>query len=685
MKYEELLNFAKNNITIENAENIFEADCKIIIYLLENCDITISGNNRFFVSVNCDGIQARIFRQRTSAFKEEIRNKGLNIGTESSAFTGDYDFSHTNTEWEYIVNYGLAGIRNRILKYREINSDDAKKQRFYNHILSVYDTAFRFMKRAAKIAEAHGKYEMANGIIHLTEAEPSNMFEAMQTTIIYYTLQHMFEGTNLRTLGRLDKLFYQYYKKENKADAECLIMDYLAEIDTLKAPSNIPFAIGGTDEYGNCRINELSYLILDCYKKSKTINTKFHLLCSENMPQDIIEIAFRGVRDGHNSIVFMSDEKIIEALKKMKAEHSDAVNYHIVGCYECGSEGELTCSCNARVNLAKALELTLNSGIDMLTEKQVGLEFNDNFESFDDLFTAYKKQLVYLSQKAMEVTDICESHYKEVHSAPFLSGTYLTALEKGGDLYCEYTGKYNNSSLNAIGLATAVDSLAAIRKLVYEDKTLSLRQFTDILKSDWSNNEHLRLLIKNKFPKYGLGMKKVDSLAKEIVDTLYDTIGNKPNIKGGIWRLGLFSIDWRWSFGEKTAATADGRKSGETLSQNASAAFGADKDGATAHLLSVTAIDASKTPNGTIADIDLHISSVSGENGIQTLTATLKTFFRLGGFGVHYNILNTDVLKDARNNPDKYPNLQVRLCGWNVLFSSLSDKEKDEFIARSCK
>ena len=135
--------------------------------------------------------------------------------------------------------------------------------------------------------------------------------------------------------------------------------------------------------------------------------------------------------------------------------------------------------------------------------------------------------------------------------------------------------------------------------------------------------------------------------------------------------------------GEKTAASADGRLSGDTLSQNTSASFGADKEGATAHLISAARIDTLKTPNGAVVDIDLHSSAVRGENGIEALVTSLRTYFELGGFAVQYNVLDTDTLLAAKIEPDKYPSLQVRLCGWNVLFSSLTEKEKDEFIARS--
>lgn len=682
---EELITYLENTVEKKDDCDVLEHDCKNIIFLFDNCEITVPESNRFFVKVNCSGIQNHIYHRRMKNYDSEIAENGLSAGQETLAYTGNYDFSHTTTEWKSVISLGISGLRKRISEYAKKNKDDKKKQRFYNEISKVYDAALRFMKRASEVAAENGKTEMATGLVNLTENAPSNLFEAMQTTIIYYVLQTVFEGTYLRTLGRFDSLFYPFFVKESKNNVKALFLDYLKEIDRLKAPSNIPFALGGTDIFGNDLINELSYIILDAYTKANTNNTKFHMLCTENTPEDIMKNALDAVRKGNNSIVFMSDGKIIESLEKMGEEHEDAVNYHVVGCYECGGEGELTSSCNARVNIPMALEFTLNNGKTMLSQIQAGLQNSGNFDSFESLYVEFTRQLVYMCNCAMKMTDLCEAHYKQVHSAPIFSGTYTSALEKGGDLYCDYAAKYNNSSVNGIGLATAVDSLVAIKKLVYDDKITTLSNLIKILKSNWKDQEALRLTIKNKFPKFGLNEGRTDKIAKDIVDVMHKAIAGKPNVKGGVYRLGLFSIDWRWEFGEKTGASADGRLAGETLSQNTSATFGADRDGATAHLLSVASIDTSKTPNGAIVDIDLHSSAVRGENGLNTLFSTLKTYFELGGFAVHYNVLDTEVLKDAKLNPEKYPNLQVRLCGWNVLFSSLSEKEKDEFIARSIK
>ncbi len=678
----ELLLYAEKLEQARSTQRVFQTDCELLVFLLDHCTITVPSQNRFFVEVNTEFISKRITAKRRAALSSLPEENGLADGMAALAFTGDYDFGHTSAEWESVIPLGIFGLRERISRYAKQNSDTKEKSVFYQGLLSVYDAALRFLNRAANEAESCGKQEMANSLRELTQHQPATLYEALQTSIIYYVFQHLFEGTPLRTLGRVDALFYPFYRQTPTDDA--MIRSYIEEIDRLKAPSNIPFAIGGSTRDGESAENELSLAFLKAYHTTPTINTKLHILYTEQTSTALLETAFTAIREGNNSIVFLSDNRVIEALQKQGAAYADAVRYHVVGCYECGANGELTCSCNARVNIPKALELALNNGCDMLTGKQIGIKQNA-IESYEELLSAFEAQLKHLCHCAMRATDLYEAHYAHVHSAPFLSSTYTSALENGGELYGSHTAVYNNSSVNAIGLATAVDSLAAIKKAVFDDQIVSLQDYIDILRNDWAAHEPLRLLVKNKYPKFGQGDRAVDDIACRIVDTLSATVSGHPNVKGGSYRLGLFSIDWRWEFGKKTAASADGRHSGETLSQNTSATFGCDTNGATAHLISVSRLDTSNTPNGAIVDIDLHRSAVQGENGLLALVSSLKTYFSLGGFAVHYNVLDTDILKAAKEHPERYPSLQVRLCGWNVLFSSLSDAEKDEFIARSLR
>lgn len=680
---EQLMSYALSRVDVGDAPDVVEADADIVVHLLDHCTISIPAQKRFFVDVNCDDITRQVASRREHIIHGELDRHGIREEMRTLAYTGWHDFSHTSAVWEDVLSLGLVGLRDRVVAYAERAGEDASKQRFFGAMTRVWDAVLRFIARAADEAEAVGKDEMAAGLRELTRHAPRTLLEAMQTVIAYYVLQIMFDGTYLRTLGRLDKLFYPFYDDRDRASIEALVDAFLAEIDCLRAPSNMPFAIGGTNAEGRSSVNEMTAILLDSYHRVPTNNTKLHLLVSADMPRALVERALDGVRRGHNSIVFMSDAKIIESLVKLGEDRADAANYHVVGCYECGGDGELTCSCNARVDLPIALELALCGGKTMLTDAPVGLANDGRFDTFEALFAEFERQATHLCERAMLSTGIHESYLAHLHAAPILSATYKSALEKGADLYCGYGAKYNNSSLNAIGLGTVVDSLAAIRRLVYEDGTLTLSELTELLRNDWKDNEVLRLRAKNKLPKYGVGDAEVDALARDTVAFLAKTVSGKPNTKGGVWRLGTFSINWRWEFGRKTAASADGRHAGDPLSQNTGATFGADREGATAHLLSAAAIDMSDTPNGSIIDIDLHESAVRGENGLRALTTSLLTYLDLGGFAVHYNVLDTETLKRARLSPADYPDLQVRLCGWNVLFSSLSDKEKDEFIARS--
>ena len=212
---------------------------------------------------------------------------------------------------------------------------------------------------------------------------------------------------------------------------------------------------------------------------------------------------------------------------------------------------------------------------------------------------------------------------------------------------------------------------------------MSLGELNELMKNNWQGQELLRLTAKNKFPKYGMGDPEADRYAARIVEYLGSQINGASNARGGTYRLGMYSITWRWEMGAGLAATPDGRLAGETTSLNSGASFGADREGVTAHILSATSVDTTNVPTGFVLDLDLHASAVRGNNGLHAMYATLRTYLENGGFAVHYNVLDAQVLRAAQKKPEDYPNLQVRVCGWNMLFSRLSREQQDEYILRS--
>lgn len=686
--YEEMKEYSKQFYDISEVSDVSDIDTDFYVYLLDNISTEVKDTNRFFVATNCEYISHDMYVQRRIPItKKFLDENGIRPIVEAAAYNAGMDFGHTCPEWNNILTLGIVGLRQRAVDYAAKEGITAEQKKFYNNVVKVYDAGIRYMGRAAEAAEAAGKTEMAQGIRNLMKDKPQNLFEAIQTLIIYYLFQHTVESTLLRTFWRLDQILYPFYKKETDQEyVKALLDDFMICLNTMDPEAaNMPFAIGGLDRDGNNVVNEMSYLLLDAYQRAENHNIKVHLMCSKVTPRDLISKALDGVRNGDNSMLFISDETVIKSLVNIGATVEDARNYSIYGCYETGAYDEMACSGACKLNIPKALEVTLYRGVDGLTGKIIGIEHNHSFDSFEDVFAAFEEQLLQYCEGVRRLSDNNERNAKRLHFAPFFSSNFDRTMEFGGDIYAYNTAKYNNTSVVCVGLATVVDSLAAIRRLVFEDKTHTMDELIEILRNNWEGHEALRLTIKNKFPKYGQADPVTDELAKRVVKVLDKGINNQPNTKGGVYRMGVFSITWRWDLGKKTGATADGRLAGDTLSLNTGANFGATKQGATAHLISVAGIGNEMTPDGSICDIDLHSSAVAGENGLNAMLAALETYFEMGGFAVHYNVLDLETLKAARENPDLYPDLQVRLCGWNTLFSGLKDYEKDEFIARAAE
>lgn len=342
----------------------------------------------------------------------------------------------------------------------------------------------------------------------------------------------------------------------------------------------------------------------------------------------------------------------------------------------------MACSCNGRISFPKAVEYALSGGVDLLSGQQIGSSCSADYVSFDELVSAVKQQLIFFADQCMHRICLCESLYPIAFSAPFFSGTMQDCVEKGIDAYAG-GAKYNNSSINCFGIATAADALTAVKQLVFKEKRLSLSAFTSVLSSNWENNEKLRLTCQKHMPKYGVGNTDVDALAADLVSTVTKHINGKPNGRGGVFRAGAFSIDWRIEFGGHTAASADGRFEGEPLSKNLCASLGQDTQGVTALIQSATRFDASLIPNGAVLDITLHESAVRGTEGLEVMLGLLSTFMKAGGMAIQMNVLDANTLRKAQIHPEQYTTLQVRLCGWNVLFVNLSKLEQDELIVEA--
>jgi formate C-acetyltransferase len=328
----------------------------------------------------------------------------------------------------------------------------------------------------------------------------------------------------------------------------------------------------------------------------------------------------------------------------------------------------LNCSGAATLNLAKAVERVL-AGVD--------------HPSFEALMTAY---LGILDSDFASIADCVrrwERLWPRISPTPLLSGTMDSCLERDADISAA-GAQYNTSGCCCIGLADAVDSLAAVNQLVYLEQHCALADLRTALAANWEGFEELRLLGRNRVPKWGNNDERVDRLAVAVAGFLANRINREPNARGGVFQAALFGIlPIVQQFGKHTGALPNGRYAGEPLTINTGAATGMDRGGVTSLINSVTRIDLTQFPNGSVLDIMLHPSIGGGASGSRTIAALIRSHFAQGGMAIQFNILDAETLRDAKRHPEKYANLQVRVCGWNVRFADLTPTEQDLFIAKA--
>lgn len=674
-----------------------EVKAEMIEYILENAQISVNPLGVFADKINHGGIMRAMSENRKVQVDENEMKPILddcNDLQECRAISAMPDFGHTCPDWEFILDNGIVGILNILEEKSKQDGLSEKQKQFYNSSVRVYRAILNCLKRFAdeaesKIGESENMELLAKSLRNLTHSAPQTMHEAMQLITFHYELQQHIDSVFVRSLGKLDVLLYKYYKSdlENNVMTESeereLIKYFYTKLIAKQIPENIPFRLCGSDIDGNDLTNPLSFVLLEEYIAFDTKDPKIHICYHKNLDSRIIDMVMRSIRDGKNSFIFMNDEVTVKALEKIGIETEDAHDYAVVGCYEpCANRKEIPCTCAGRVNIPKAIELVFTDGVDMMTGKRLTSPWGKKITDFNDFMSSFYQKLEYLSNRSMELVNEYERNFMNINPSLVFSPSFEESVKRGINVY-DGGAKYNNSSVCGFGLATAVDSLAAVKKAVFDDGVLSLDEFGEILKNNWKDNEVLRLKIKNTYPKYGNGDAVADAFACEVNAKLGGFINGKPNARNGVYRLGTFSIDWIWEFGEHTAATPDGRTEGEVMSKNMSAVVGCDKSGITSLINSVTKVDFADVPNGTILDLTLHESSARGEEGLNALKGVVTAYMNMGGIAVHINILSPEKLRKAQQEPDKYKTLQVRLCGWNVYFVNLSKREQEQFIKQT--
>ena len=562
------------------------------------------------------------------------------------------DRSHIAPDWKTLMKLGLPGLIGRVEK---------DTSPFSKSVIMVYKALTEFCRRVARLNGNPVYDEIANHA-------PQTLHEAFALAYVLHDAIE-FSGEEIRSMGRFDEIYIDFYRNDLAAgrltrdSAKELIkffwIAFYARYQGKRFGKNFCF---GPD------INELSYLGMEAYYEMNIVDPKLSVLVRDDMPQAFAELYARCIRDGRTGIVSLNYNMIVEGLIRHGRTPEDAANFIPIGCYEPAVAGkEVSCSGGTMLFLPAIVLTVLNA--------------QKEYASFDDFKVACLEQLRHVCVILGERQLLCDIAWKYINPVPLLSGTFDSCVQKGRDI-SDAGAVYNSTGCIVCYFADMVDSLEAIRSLVYEQKLCTLAELRQILKDNWQGHEKLRTAALRKTAKWGNNNPRTDELAVEIASFVSKQLFNLPNGRGGFFFPALFGQNVV-ERGKEIGALPSGRLAGEPMSKNVDAVIGMDRNGITALMDSVLKVDMRQFPDGTCLDIMLHPTSVRGDEGIKILVSIIRTFIAHGGSGIQFNIFDAAVLRDAQVHPEKYENLQVRVCGWNVRFNDLTPEAQETFIRQA--
>lgn len=614
---------------------------------------------------------------------------------ESGSGWGYPDNCHSKPNWDDLFSLGIQGLLDRARYYRDEwiarGEYDEEKRGFYEVVIDIYEAFIRFLLRFADCAKAHTDEDpkvrdLECALRNIATAPPKTLYEVMLLTLIYALTQEYIMGIQARTLGRIDTLWYPYYKQAladgtmTRDEVKELLKYFFMQYEMQANRNNQPIALCGTDGCGNDLTNDLSYLMMETYGEMNIISPKVLIAVAESTPDDFLKLCMRLLREGHSSIVFVNEEVGRRGQKVLLANEEDAKFLALSGCYNFSLQENIQPE-SVGINLVKGVELVLNEGTDPLSRIAIGQKTPpvSEIHTFEELYRLYLCETMHLLDIGLEISDYYDRNFIRISPTPLLSGNYLSSVRDGKDFY--YNGsKYHNTVITVSCLASAVDSLYAIKKFVFDEKVVSLPTLCDALAKNWEGYEDLRERISRDSEKYGNNLDSVDRYATDIMEQIATYVYEKRNPWGERYALDGEGIDHGIRYGQASGATPDGRYAHDQFSKNLLPVFGCDKRGLLAYLASVTKINADLYPNGAPIDVTLHPSVTEGEEGLSVMLSLLRSTFAKGGSALQCGVYSAELLREAQKHPESYKGLQVRLCGWSQYFNKLSYDEQEMLI-----
>ncbi len=579
------------------------------------------------------------------------------------------------------------------------------------------DAAIIFANRHAELAEEMADSEkdprrkaellkIADVCRHVPANAPRDFHEAIQT----YWFTHLgtiteLNGWDAMSPGHFDlhlRPFYEQGIADGSLDREKtkeFLSCFWIKVNNTPAPPKVGVTaaesgtyndftqinLGGISEDGSDGANEVSYIILDVLDELQLLQPQVSVHISSKTSDRFLRHACKVMRRGSGYPSAFNAEAVFMEQLGMGKTVEDARTGGTSGCVETGSFGKEAYILHGYLNVPKVMELALNNGVDPLSGKRIGLETGDphSFTCFDDFYTAFEKQLRYVVDTKIRTDNYIQRMFARHAPAPYLSVVIHDCIENGRDYY-DGGPRYNTDYIQCCGIGTTTDSLSALKKHVFEDKSIPFADLLRALRENWEGWEEMRQFIWNRTPFFGNDDEDADLLMKKVYASLLNSIDGKHSPKGATYHVNMLSTTCHIYFGKKLGATPNGRFAHAPESDGTSPSHGADRNGPTAVIKSLSRMDQLKS-GGTLLNQRFLPSVLSGDTGLEKMGLLIRTYFRLGGHHIQFNVVDTETLRKAQKNPDEYRNLLVRVAGYSDYFVDLDEYHQEEIIARTAQ
>lgn len=535
---------------------------------------------------------------------------------------------------------------------------------------------------------------------------PRDFWEAVQM----YWFVHLatiteLNGWDAMSPGHLDQHLAPFYAKGladgtlTRDEAKELLACLFIKVNNTPAPPKVGVTakesgtyndftninLAGLKRDGTDGSNEVTYICLELFNELRLLQPQGNIQVSERTPDNVIRAAARVFRNGMGYPSVFNADMVIQEQMRVGKTLEDAREGGTSGCIETGCSGKEAYLLHGYLNVPKLLEYVLSNGVDLLTGKQVSIKTGElsDFKTFDDLYAAFEKQMAYVVDTKIGVDNYLRYQYATNMAATYLSCVIRDCIENGKDYY-NGGPRYNSDYIQCCGIGTITDSLSAIKKHVYDEGTYTLQELVDAMKANWEGHEAMRLTLWNKTPFFGNDDDYADDIMRRVYDSLFRNIDGKHSILGPTYHLNMLSTTCHNYFGQKLAATPNGRFSGMPESDGTSPSHGADRHGPTAVVKSLGKMDQVKS-GGTLLNQRFLPSVLAGEEGIEGVKNLIRAYFKLGGHHIQFNVVDEATLRDAQAHPDNYRGLLVRVAGYSDYFVDLDNYQQEEIIARNAQ